>query len=389
MRGHYIRCWPFLLGSFLAAALILVWPGSSFAEPDRVEAVPLPDGRLAMSAFMLGGNDRKEEEWRAALRQMRDMGVELVEIGQIGWRDVEKAPGKYQWGYAETVLRINKQEKLGLRFIADIGMFINPGLDGKVKLPEHLSKSSFDDPVTIRALVDLYRSFLGLPGAEDVSYLFQHFENAEASLRGRPADRERVKVLLRESFAAARLIRPDLKTGVCIESYEKPHWPASMIRDWNLDIGTDVVPLISFGPTNFVKSPEEELATVLKTVSGKPVALNECWCHSSKGAGSSDAAQASFIRQLFALLRKHHHSIELATWFEFSDLPPLTANVIGAYLAGVTGNPLLFGQFKERMGSCGLVGSDLRPKPSLAVWCREARRYYQLRSGRPVRPSRP
>lgn len=383
----------------LTLAIFLLLPvaasrlGGGDARP--FEALPLadlrahdlPDGKLAMVAFMLNGSDQSEDTWRTTLRRMRQMGVQVVEIGQIAWSDMEPEPRRYRWGYAETLLRINEEEGLGLEFVADIGMFINPGLDGRARLPEHLAGKAYDDPAVVEALAGLYEAFLRLRGAGRVTYLFQHFENAEASLRDHPEDKPRVQTLLRRTFARAKALRPDLKTGVCIQQYEKPHWPQSMIQDWNVAIGTDVVPIISFGPSHFTPEGDPartraEFEEVLKGAPGLRIALNECGHNSSRDSGSSDEAQAAFVRELFALLRDRHSSIEFATWYEFGDLDPLAATALGAYLATLAGNPLATGYFAANMGSCGLLTHDGRAKPSAAAWCEEAARYHREREKR-------
>jgi hypothetical protein len=376
-------------GQIALLAALLLGCAEEGPRQERPAAPPprpdnLPDGKLAMVAHMLTGNDEPEQRWRTTLREMRAMRVQVVEIGQISWADLEPKPGRYRWGYAELVLRINQEENLGLEFVADIGMFINPGLDGVPKLPKHLKDRAFDDPEVIRGLGALYEKFLQLPGAGRVVYLFQHFENAEASLKDRPADRPRVQKLLRESFAAAKRARPDLKTGVCIQSYEKPHWPARMIQDWNVAIGTDIVPIISFGPFHFepegdASRTRAEFEAVLRGAPGRRIALNECGAHSSRDAASSDEKQSAFVRELFALLRERHDRIEFATWYEYSDLNPLAAKMLGNYLAGLVGNPNVAGYFAANMGSCGLVTHDGKPKPAAAVWRQEAARYYDAR----------
>lgn len=339
----------------------------------------LQDGNLGMVVFMLEGKDKSEEEWKDALRQMHSWGVKIVEIGQIAWADTETEPGKYDWTYAKKVLKINKEEDLGFVFVADIGMFINPGLNGKPKLPKHLKNLPFDDPQVIKALSDLYKSFFDLEGSQSVKYLFQHFENADDSFKKKEADRARVKKLLKKSFIAAKKIRPDIKTGVCIESYKDPHYPAHMIKDWNTDIDTDVLPVISFGPNHFEKNAEADFEKLLKLAAGKPIALNEFWYHSSKKADSSPEKQAQFVKEMYALLKKHHRDIEFATWYEYKDLGWFTANFIGAYLSVICLNPLLAGVFKDRMGSCGMIDNKGKEKPALKVWKEEARKYYEFR----------
>lgn len=377
--------------------------GAALARPEKndfetlhtgkIHPVALPDGKLAMVAFMLTGKDKSEKEWRETLRHMRALGVQVVEIGQIGWTDIERSPGKYDWSYAERMLKINKEDKLGLQFVADIGMFINPGLDGVPKLPAYLKDKAFDDPLVIKALSNLYRSFLSLPGAESVGYLFQHFENADASFKTSPSKRPLVQKLLRESFSAAKKIRPDIKTGVCIQSYELPHFREKDIVEWNVEVGTDVVPIISFDPSEF-KVPYDnsttmsEFEAIIPRTHGMPIAINECGVHSSPGAGSSAAKQSAFIKELYAVLLKHHAIIEFATWYELSDLQPVTASVIGAYLGVVGGNPFASGYFTARMGSRGLLTHDNKVKPSAKTWCEEAAKYYDLRAGR-VSVSRP
>lgn len=344
-----------------------------------VKATELSNGKLAMVAFMLEGKDKTEKEWTDALKKMKSMGVQVVEIGQISWTDTEPKKGKYNWTYAEKVLKINKEEKLGLTFIADIGMFINPGLNGEPKVPGYLKGLDFDDPKVITALSNMYKSFFKLDGSDSVQYLFQHFENAEASLKKRKKQREKVKTLLRESFKAAKSVRPDIKTGVCIQSYAKPDWPANMIKEWNLDLGTDVVPIISFSPNHFDKSAEEEFVAVKKRCQGRPIALHECWYHSSKKAKSSPEKQAQFIKSLFAVLKKHHDDIEFATWYEYQDLNAITANFIGVYLAAISFNPFVAGAFKDRMGSCGLFTNKKKAKEGARTWCIEANKYYEFR----------
>ncbi len=354
---------------------------------ENIKPIDLPNGKPAMVAYSLTGNNKTNENWLIALRQMHEMGVQVVELGQLGWADTEQKPGHYNWGYAEKVLRINKEENLGLQFVADIGMFINPGLDGKPKLPAYLKGKNYDDPKVIAALSNLYKAFLNLPGADSVKYLFNHFENAESSFKSQMNQRSRAQKLLRESFAAAKRERPDIKTGVCIESYERPHYPEKMIAFWNLEIGTDIVPIISFGPANYdkkknnVNSTITEFEAILTRTQGKPIALNETLLQSStKVDNSNPEKQAAFVRELFKLLAKHHDNIEFATWYEYCDLDPMIANVLGLYLGTISSAPWTAGYFADFMGSCGLFTTTGEMKPAAQAWCEEIANYYKIRS---------
>lgn len=377
----------------LVAVLLALTVNSCYGAEDGkfeevakdIKAIELKNGKLGMVAYMLTGENEKEDKWRTTLRRMRKMGVQVVELGQIAWEKMEPAPGKYNWTYTDTVLRINKEEDLGLEFVADIGMFINPHLNGVPKLPKYLEGLEYDDAKVILSLSNLYREFLKLPGADKVKYVFQHFENADASLKGRAEDRPRVQKLLKESFKAIKEVRPDIKTGVCIQSYKKPHWPEQMIKQWNLEIDTDVVPIISFSPNHFRLEHDssetlEEFERVAKLAKGKPIALNEWWFHSSSHGKSSNEKQSEFVRQVFALLKKHHQKIEFATWYEYSDIDPFRANIIGVYLAAVTGNPMMALWFNNVMGSCGLFTHKDKLKPAGKTWCNEASSYYKFRT---------
>ena len=347
---------------------------------DSVQSERLSVGKIGMVAYMLEGKKKSEKDWLAALTGMKELGVQVVEVGQLSWVDLEPEEGKYNWTYAEKVLRINKEKNLGFSIVADIGMFINPGLNGKPKLPGYLKKLDFDDPRVIKALSNLYIEFLKLEGADNVHYLFQHFENADASFKGKEENRAKVKKLLVESFKAAKKVRPDLKTGVCIEDYKgDDHWPERQMDEWNHDIGCDVIPIISFSPTNFKKSAREELNAILKYAKGKPVALNEFWLHSSKKADSSPEQQSEFIKESFSLLKDHYKDIEFVTWYEYKDLDWFTAKFIGAYLSFVCLNPFSASHFEHRMGSCGLFSNDGKPKPAAKTWIDEVKKYYQFR----------
>lgn len=354
----------------------------AFNSLQPVAAPSLPNGKVAMVAYMLTGSEQSEETWRTTLRRMKAMGVRVVEIGQLRWDDNEPEPGKYKWGYGETVLRINKEENLGLEFIADIGMFINPGLDGVPKLPGHLEGKAYDDPAMIDALGDLYEAFLKLPGGESITYLFNHFENAPDAIKD-PSEVPRLQKLLRKSFARAKRIRPDIRTGVCIQRYAKPHWPEEMVKTWNVEIGTDVLPVISFGPAHFENDDPRYTAAVFdeiaKAAHGMPIALNECGHSSGTIAGSSDDTQALFVRELFSLLSTRHEQIELATWYEYSDLKPYEATLLSVYLSSLIGNPLAAGYFASNMGTCGLLTADGEAKPAAKTWMEEVTKYYRSR----------
>jgi hypothetical protein len=370
----------------------MLWASGGTAEDlptAAIHPVALPDGRLAMSAFMLGGERQSDEKWRDALRQMKAMGVQAVEIGQIAWHEIEKKQGRYDWKYADRVLRINQEQGLGLEIIVDF-MFINPGLNNVPQLPAYLKGRSFDDPEVIDGLSRLYEAYFQLPGAGSTRWLFQHFENAAGVMDSRPDDVPRLQRLLRESFARAKRVRPDIRTGVCVQKYgaygKDPRWPASEIKRWNIDIGADVVPIISFRPDEFAPSDlyraREEFERVLAAAGGLPVALHECGHHSSGKVGSSDEKQTVFVRELFALLRNYHGRIELMTWYEYSDLNPAAAFLVGLIIG--RGNPVVQNYLTGFLGSCGLLTSKGRPKPAAFTWCEEAAAYYRYRSNNKI-----
>jgi hypothetical protein len=334
---------------------------------------------------MLVGNDVDDAEWRHAMQQMKAMGVQVLEIGQVAWHDIEKQPGVYEWGYVERVLKINKKDKLGFEFVTDF-MFINPALNGKPRLPKYLKGLSFDDKRVIDALSNMYEAYFALPGAESTRWLFQHFENAASVVEKRRDDIPRIQSLLRESFARAKRLRPDIKTGVCVQQYsEHTHWPASEIKRWNIDLKTDVIPVISFRPQEFQAKGDasatiKEFERILKASQGRPIALHECGQHSSVKAQSSDQEQVAFVKQLFALLRKHHRNIEFATWYEYKDIKPGKAKAVGAVLGLAALKPQIIGYLQGFLGSCGLFTYDGKAKPAAHTWSEEADSYYKYRS---------
>jgi hypothetical protein len=347
-----------------------------------IRPAPLPDGKLAMVAYMLTGSDQTEATWRKALQQMRALGVQVVEIGQIAWHDIETQPGMYRWGYAETVLRINQEDKLGLEIVTDL-MFVNPGLDSVPRLPAHLEGLAFDDPQVVESLSRLYEAYLALPGADATRYLFQHFENAAAVVADRPDDVPRLQQLLQKSFERAKAARPGLLTGVCVQQYRKPHWPASEVDRWNAAIGTDVVPVISFGPFHFegedATRTRQEFEAIRAAAGGRPVALHEAGHHSSEEAKSSYDKQSAFVLELFALLRDDHAAMAFSTWYEYSDLEPVVAKSLGEYLAKVAGDPSQARYFETQMGSTGLLTHDGLAKPAARAWAEQAATYYRGR----------
>lgn len=358
----------------------------SFSElpTSDIKYEQLPNGKLSVSVYMLTGDARSREDWKTALERLSKMGVQILALGQIKWVEMEPEPYKYKWGYVETVFDVLEDENIDMEVSADIGMFINPDLNNVPRLPKDLERKAFDDPAVIDRLSQLYLKFLERFGKR-VKYVFNHAENCSEYFKSHPDEFPKFQKCLSEVFARVKSAYPDVKTGVCIQRYEPPQWPKELIDALNQN--TDVVPLISFGPETFSRANDptaamEEVEIILQNVGDKKIALHETSSPSSSDVGSSPELQATFVRELFKILRKHHNQIEFITYYEYADLEPALAETLGIYLASISGNlgnPLMIKHLTGMSGSSGLFTYDGISKPSALAWCEESAQYYQYR----------
>jgi hypothetical protein len=344
----------FLFLGQIAAAALLAGCGGSGNSPSA------PAGNssqiVAMSIDTPNSSAPTIQALDAAVTLAQGAGVRGL-IATYTWSALESTPGQIDVSSIQSGLDYYHQN--GLQILLGIQV-INTV---KREVPSDLQAVAFDDPVFISRFHALLDAVCGvLSGSE--KYISIGNE-VDVYLQAQPSEWAAYTAFYAD--AVAYLHAKSLGLSVGVTTTFGGYSSISTAAVHTLNAPSDAIILTYYpiqGDSQVLSpsSPLTDIPTMLSLAGDKPVVLQEAGYPSGALNGSSEAAQAQFVTDLFQAWRNAGNSLPFLSYFLLYDLDTTTCAELGGYYG--TADPA----FLSYLCSLGLRTSDGTAKPAWSAF---------------------
>ena len=271
------------------------------------------------------------------------------------WSDLEPQPGVYNLTDVTDNIDFRGTARpstilVGIQVINTV----------KREVPADLAAEPFDSLVfrdRFRALIDQLLPLF----ANKVTYLSIGNE-VDVYLQTNPAEVAAYRQFFADAVSYVHQQAPGLKVGVTA-TFDGAAGPAATIMT-DLNQASDVViltyyPLTAGFAVRDSTAPASDFPVMLGFDPAKPVVLQEVGYPASPLLGSSDAAQASFVANVFMAWENANGRVPLLSFFLLHDLTEATCNTLGDYY-GLPNSA----EFKAYLCTLGLRHTDGTSRPA-------------------------
>ncbi len=351
----------------LLALLLLLFaaPACSKAAPAPPAALPTVGGPVRPRGgrtLAIGANPGADHDGAEALGLAIGAGAEdIPEV--LFWDATETAPGTFHFnpGWLQAVN--TSYPRKNLRVLLTI-----PVLDTLAdRRPKDLQGKPYDAPEVI-ARFNAFLDALARQAPHMPLAALAIGNEVDGVLASNPKNWEAYTRFFRQVAAHAHTLWPNVPVGVKIMFKSARETPALIRPLWEAG---DAV-MLTYYPLNTgfqVQPPEvvaKDFAEMVQIARGKPVFLLETGYPSGAACGSSAAAQAAFIHQLFRAWDRHAASIPLISFVFLTDLSPETVQRLEGYYG------LKHKAFAEYLRTLGLRTWEGKDKPAFLTLKAEA-----------------
>jgi hypothetical protein len=300
-----------LVATLLSAALAGGVAGATaFARSDGAGSTPPPP--RAVGVTLNGGPGRETrayEEFFAA-------GATAIEAPQP-WSTLEPAPGRFRLADVAAIVQ-------GVRSVAAMQvMTITAAVEtGRRSVPPDLRLSAWDSP----AMIGRYRRLLRRLAphlSRQVRYLSIANE-ADVYFAAHPGELPAFLRFARAQIAELHRLDPGLDVGVTVTygGLTAAH-PGIARKLAGLGDATLLTyyPLVGGYRARSPRAPLHNVPQMVRLAHGRPLVLQEAGYSSAPLLGSSPAAQADFVRNVFAAADRFPLEIPYLSFYSLFDLP--------------------------------------------------------------------
>lgn len=322
--------------------------------PAAVKSPPPVDPHPRLAVHLSYGALQKPERIATELDEAKRLGIGMVELIGSEWVDFETAPGKWDWSKLDPLVK--EAAARDMKLVACAGGIINLKYDWQVHVPADVP---FDGDFT--KLLPRYKAYLDRffeRYGKHVRYFTFHSERCGVYFAKNPSHLDSYEKFLGEAVRHLKKLSPGVLTGVCLVHDEDPAILKRLCRVG--DVSTFL-----FDVSEHPSWIPERYAALLEAAGDRKIAFNEAFHGSSPMIGTSEADQATYVRELFAQMAKHSARLEWCTWWCVRDDDPEIWTTFGEYLAGGR-NGAAIGM--RELYSCGLLRKDGSAKPAAAAW---------------------
>ena len=338
----------------------------TYADSSQIKYNPQPDwGILAFPA--LGNYNLVQfymnwgEDYKAAVAETAKLGATRALIAKT-WQEIEPSRGKIN--IEDLQNNINLVQKYGE------GVFFGLQLinTNKRQVPEDLQNISWDSPEMLqRARVIIDRTIPLLPH-EKLSY-FSFGNEVDVYFEKYPEEIIAYGLLYKNISEYIHSRYPNIKIGVTT-TFDGFRENRKRIID-QINQNTDVLIFTYYATHNFKAlppdSPQNDIPEMIHYASGKPIILQEVGYPSATGAGSSQEAQAEFIRQFFSVWKRNRAEIPYINIFMQTDFGVRICDNLTSYYNSQAQKDL----FSDNICTLGLKDSYGKPKLAWKVLSEE------------------
>lgn len=329
------------------------------ASPVKTDhVVPKADRRLGISV-----GPGKDGNYGEAFMTAKSAGMQSVTLS-FDWSQLEPKASQYDDTFP-TVANVFYPAQN-----CSIDLILRPINTNHIEMPPDLQGKSFDSPEVIdrfeRLIDHLYAK---MPNVKIDTLAIGN--EVDGELGANDALWRQYRTFYRAVSAHARKVRPGVQVGVVGTYNGMVGAPAEQFKTLNKT--SDVI-LVTYYPLHAdftvesAASPLHDFDQMTSLYRGRPIVMTEVGYPSAAACGSSEAAQASFIRSVFHAWDAHVHQIRAITFSWLTDMSPGSTATYSHYYGVST---LAFGEFLRTLGLRTYSGED---KTSFLVLKAEAKK---------------
>lgn len=295
----------------------------------------------------------------SAILTARATGANFMQNGEL-WSTLEPSPGAIDVRSVRQSLPILSAIGFATYYNLRIVDTNNRGTPGD------LAATAWDDPAMIARVDAVLDSLIDVfELAPPVAFAFGN--EVDVYFSAHPGELAAFRSLFQHARARVRTRLPDLPVGTCTTS------PVLNAYAWvgdTLNASADLV-IYTYYPfqpaTDFVFRPpatlEPDMSAMLARAGSKPLGLQEVGYSSAAVCGSSQAAQAEFVRRFRTWTAAQPRSrVLFANWFLMTDWSSTTLNTLFTYYGGYSPG------FAGFLGELGLRDTTGSAKPGWNAW---------------------
>jgi hypothetical protein len=251
-----------------------------------------------------------------AFKTFLEVGADAIEAPQP-WSTLEAAPGRFRLADVAAIVR-------GVRSIPEFQVMVIPAAIETTRrsVPPDLRGAAWDSPEMIgryRRLLRRLAPKLG-KGVRFVSIA----NEADVYLGAHPAELPAFLRFARAALAELRRLAPWVKGGVTVTygglTSTHPGIARRLAGLGGAAIAT-YYPLRGSYRMRPPRAPLRDIPRMVRLAAGRPLVLQEAGYSSAARLGGSPAAQATFVRNVFAAWDRSPRAIPFLSFYSLYDLP--------------------------------------------------------------------
>jgi hypothetical protein len=305
MRRRRLQLAVLLLGFLGVAAAVVVGPARSDAAP----ATP-PARAVGVTPDAGPGGEAQ------AFRLFSAAGANALEAPQP-WSTLEPAPGRFRLGDVAALVR-------GVRSTPAIQVMAIPAAIETTRrsVPPDLHRARWDS----RRMIDRYRALLRrlAPHLSRQVHYVSIANEADAYFGAHPCELPAFLRFARSEIAELRRLAPWVKVGVTVTyaglTSARPRIARKLSALGDIEILT-YYPLAGGYRMRSPRAPLHDLPRMVRLGGGRSLVIQEAGYSSAPRLHSSPAAQARFVRNLFAAWDRFPRAIPFLSIYSLFDLP--------------------------------------------------------------------
>jgi hypothetical protein len=297
----------------------------------------------------LSANETPQVKFGAAWTEAKRIGIRAVTL-PVDWAAAERKPGEYDLTWPKVADGFYPREGV------EIGLVLRDLNTNRDERPADLRTKPFDDPMVLERWRRFADAVLDAMPKSRLGWISVGNE-VDVSLG---SDKDKVAAYgryLRSAFAHLRKRRPGVRLGTAL-TFDGVRTRGAILKPI---LAEGDVAMVNYYLMDGARRPPgtqvpKDLDAMAAFAAGKPLLVTEAGAPSGTAIGSSEAAQAEFIRTLLPEARRRKIPYVNLVWM--NDVGDAEVAKFTAYYG--FSEP----EFKDFLATLGLRHADGKPKPA-------------------------
>ncbi len=296
---------------------------------------------------------------KSAYAQAASTGIGRSNV-YLSWPIMEPAQGKYNWGYSDILMGLNREQNLNVTLYFSVinNQILGPFPDwmGTPQLDEKLQNQTV---TTLDAIISRY-------------YIVDHViigGNIDSYFKNNPQDIPKYVDFFNGVYSKLKAKHPDVKFGNWFSLNDiSNHFEGDMVGKLNQGdfVAYSYAPVdLLYYQNNSTDQAAVNLHKMIDYANGKKIALMEVGWSTSKSINGTKEDQQKFVKSVFDFYKKNQSSFEFLTWYRQYDRPFDTCyNSLNQQSKTMFNNDILLNNTASYLCNSGLIDVNKVTKPA-------------------------